>query len=120
MTAQGFRYIGCAPEERTVVPADGPFRTLPVLYASDAMTNELCLSYCQSRGYAYAGTEYRRECWCGSSYAATRQPGTTKASLAGCSMSCMGNTSQKCGGGGWLSLYAACAPGQPCTNAVFT
>ncbi|RKU49105.1 hypothetical protein DL546_006595 [Coniochaeta pulveracea] len=120
MTSRGFAFVGCAPEERTVQPPDNASRTLPVLYATDSMTNELCMSYCRSNGYSYAGTEYRRECWCGNSYAATRQPGTTRASLAGCASTCMGNTTQICGGSSWLSLYRACAVGAPCTNAQFT
>ncbi|KAH8893886.1 WSC-domain-containing protein [Thozetella sp. PMI_491] len=120
LTSIGFRFIGCAPEQKTVNPPDGTFRTLPQLYASDLMTNQICANYCQANGYAYAGTEFRRECWCGNSYAATRQPGTTLASLSGCSSTCMGDTTQKCGGTDWLSLYAACPAGGPCVNAQFT
>lgn len=116
----GFAFVGCSPEERTVSPPDGPFRTLPTLFASDTMTGELCMAWCADRGFAFAGMEYRRECWCGNTYAATRQPKTTVASLSGCSMTCAGNGSQKCGGAGWLSLYKKCAVGGPCVNAVFT
>ena len=78
------------------------------------------MDFCTSKGYAFAGTEYRRECWCGNSVAPGRQPGTTVASLAGCSFKCGGDTTQYCGGDSWLSLYKKCAVGGPCVNAVFT
>ncbi|KAK3319130.1 carbohydrate-binding WSC domain protein [Apodospora peruviana] len=120
MTANGFRFIGCAPEERRAT--DGPGRVLPsALYAEDTMTNEKCMAFCATHGYAYAGTEYRRECWCGNGpIAPGRVPGTTLASLAGCNFSCMGNTAQICGGDSWLSLYQKCPTGGPCVNNVFT
>lgn len=120
MTSQGFSFIGCAPEERN--DATGlKGRTLSgTLYADDTLTEEKCMAFCASKGYKYAGTEYARECWCGNSYPPSRQPGTTKASLAGCSMRCKGNTAQYCGGGDWLSLYQACPAGGSCVNAQFT
>merc|ERR1712144_115813 len=91
-----------------------------VVHADDTLTNNKCMTFCAGRGYKYAGTEYARECWCGNSYAPSRQPKTTKVSLAGCSTKCKGNTAQYCGGGDWLSLYQACPAGGPCVNAVFT
>jgi len=123
LTSQGLAFIGCAPEERHVVPSDGGFRTLAAAsFASDTMTNEACGSFCRALGYAFSGTEYRRECWCDNSYAPTRAPGTTLASLAGCNanFACSGDASQICGGDSWLSLYAVCQTGQACVNAVFT
>ncbi|KAK3324564.1 WSC domain-containing protein [Cercophora scortea] len=119
MTSQGFAFIGCAPEERRVT--DAPGRTLSgALYASDTLTSEICMAFCAGRGYLYAGTEWRRECWCGNSYAPTRQPATTLASLANCNYPCAGNAAQYCGGDAWLSLYKKCDAGGPCVNAVFT
>ncbi|KAK4663481.1 hypothetical protein QC763_608750 [Podospora pseudopauciseta] len=119
MTSLGWRYIGCAPEERWTT--DGPFRTLSgALLGSDTMTNEACMAFCGANGWAYAGTEWRRECWCGNSYAPTRQPLTTLVSLAKCDYRCSGDSGQFCGGDAWLSLYAKCPTGGPCENAVFT
>ncbi|KAM7210406.1 WSC domain containing protein [Rhypophila decipiens] len=121
MTAQGFRFLGCAPEERRVTPADFPGRTLSgALYAEDAMTNEKCMAFCGSNGWAYAGTEWSRECWCGNSFASTRTPPTTLASLANCNYACSGAAGQKCGGDAWLSLYQKCPVGGPCVNVAFT
>ncbi|KAK0701971.1 WSC domain-containing protein [Lasiosphaeria miniovina] len=121
MTGLGFRFLGCSPEERRVVPPDQPVRTLPsASLAGDDMTNEKCMAFCAGLGYAYAGSEYRRECWCGNSYLPTRQPATTLASLANCNFRCAGNAAQYCGGDSWLSLYQKCPVGGPCVNAVFT
>lgn len=119
MTAEGYAFVGCAPEEGPA--GDGLGRTLDgTLYADDLLTNELCVQHCSSLGYQFAGSEYRRECWCGNSYPPTRQPGTTLESLAGCSLTCGGDPSQYCGGAGWLSLYEACKEGSPCVNAEFS
>ncbi|KAH7310117.1 carbohydrate-binding WSC domain protein [Rhexocercosporidium sp. MPI-PUGE-AT-0058] len=120
MTSNGFSFVGCAPEERND-PSGAKGRTLPgVLYADDTLTNDKCTTFCAGKGYKYAGTEYARECWCANSYPPSRQPKTTKASLAGCSTKCKGNAAQYCGGGDWLSLYQACPAGGPCVNANFT
>lgn len=98
-----------------------PGRTLSgALYAEDAMTNEKCMAYCGSNGWAYAGTEWSRECWCGNSYMPSREPATTLASLANCNYACSGAPTEKCGGDAWLSLYEKCPVGGPCVNAVFT
>jgi hypothetical protein len=121
MTSQGFRFLGCSPEERRVNPPDWPGRTLPSsLYAADTLTNEICMAYCSGLGYKYAGTEWSRECWCANAYAPTRQPPITLASLALCNFKCKGNSTQFCGGDAYLSLYEKCPAGGPCVNFVFT
>ena len=117
--SKGFAFVGCSPEARRA--DDGLGRTLTgASLAQDGMTNEVCLDFCRAKGYAYAGTEYRRECYCGNSVAPTRQPKTTLVSLKDCSLTCLGNTAQYCGGQSWLSLYRLCPAGGPCENAVFT
>ncbi|EJT76015.1 hypothetical protein GGTG_05940 [Gaeumannomyces tritici R3-111a-1] len=120
MTAQGYAFQGCAPEERTA--NDEPGRTLGgPRFSADDMTNEKCFEFCAARGYKLAGTEYRRECYCGNAlFRPTRQPATTVASLAGCSYPCAGNAAQFCGGSAWLSLYRKCEAGETCVNAQFT
>lgn len=52
MRAHGYRFAGCAPEERRVEPFDFFGRTLAdaSLHADD-MTNEKCVAYCQGAGY---------------------------------------------------------------------
>ncbi|PNH49132.1 hypothetical protein VD0003_g8014 [Verticillium dahliae] len=117
VTALGWRFVGCAPEEGPA--GDGLGRTLGgALQADDGLTNEVCVAFCRGRGFRFAGSEYRRECWCGNTLAETRVPGTTVASLAGCRLSCAGDGAQICGGRGWMSLYEACVEGA-CVNAEF-
>jgi kremen protein len=119
MTSKGFAFQGCSPEARRA--NDGQDRTLTgASLKQDGMTNEICLNFCKARGYAYAGTEYRRECYCGNTVAATRVPKTTVASLKDCDSTCMGAVSEYCGGSSWLSLYKACPVGGPCVNVNFT
>jgi len=118
-TASGFAFVGCAPEARRA--GDGGGRTLTgASLVQDGMTNEICLNYCRAAGYAYAGTEYRRECYCGNTVVATRQPKTTLASLKDCGLTCHGSAVEYCGGQSWMSLYQRCPVGGPCVNAVFT
>jgi kremen protein len=120
MTPLGFRFLGCAPEERRTVPFDFPGRTLPSLtQSSGTMTNAACMSFCSTAGYKHAGTEWSRECWCANGYAATRQPATTVASLANCNFVCSGAAGEFCGGDAWLSMYEKCEVGGPCENVVF-
>jgi hypothetical protein len=119
LTALGWRFLGCSPEERWTT--DGAFRTLPdVVHSSDTMTNQWCVAWCEGQGFKYAGTEWNRECWCGNAYASTRAPGTTIASLATCDYPCTGDSTQICGGDAWLSLYEKCEEEEPCENQVFT
>ncbi|KAH8898219.1 hypothetical protein GQ53DRAFT_881242 [Thozetella sp. PMI_491] len=67
---------------------------------ADTMTLELCASTCSK--FAYFGTEYGRECYCGNSVA------STSAKLldpSECNMSCKGNKAQSCGSGRRLQVY---------------
>jgi hypothetical protein len=84
--------------------ADVPGRALTgASYASDSMTVTSCLNFCQAAGFQYAGVEYSRECYCGSSL--VNGASLTAPSNVFCSMSCAGASSQPCGGSGALNLY---------------
>lgn len=69
-------------------------------YAGDAVTLESCATFCS--GYAYFGTEYGRECYCGNSFAA----GSVATAAGECSMKCAGDANEFCGAGSRLSVYA--------------
>ena len=46
--------------------SDSSSRTLTgTSTTSTSLTYAFCQSYCQTRGYSYAGVEYGQECWCG-------------------------------------------------------
>ncbi|KAF2864815.1 glyoxal oxidase N-terminus-domain-containing protein [Massariosphaeria phaeospora] len=64
------------------------------------MSAQKCITYCNTRGYKFAGTEYSNECFCGNTIQA---PGAEVDS--GCSMECSGAPGEACGGPGRLSVY---------------
>jgi len=76
-------------------------------FASDDMTLEACAQFCAA--YTYFGVEYSRECYCGNSF----NPGSTLVAPGECSMTCMGASSQYCGAGNRLSVYAKEGTPQP-------
>ena len=85
----GLPYVGCA--------ADAAARTLNGAQTSARdMTVEKCLSFCGTN-YPLAGTEYGTECYCGG-------PAVT-VGASGCTTSCPGNATEKCGGTWRLSVY---------------
>lgn len=56
LTAQGYRFLGCSPEERWTT--DGAFRTLSgAMQSTDTNTNAGCVAFCAAAGFSYAGTE---------------------------------------------------------------
>ncbi|KAF1969272.1 heme peroxidase [Bimuria novae-zelandiae CBS 107.79] len=75
-------------------------RVLIDLWTSGSdMTVQKCANFCAR--YAYFGTEYSAECYCGD----VLKSSTTKVEEAQCGMSCAGNMSQVCGSGDRLSVY---------------
>lgn len=70
-------------------------------YFDAAMTEESCISYCSSNGFAYAGVEYSQECYCGNTISAS---GKT-ADAGDCNMGCAGNANELCGAGNRLNIF---------------
>lgn len=92
-----FAYQGCYHDSQTA-------RLLPVpLAVPDPRfyTLEVCAETCKAAGYAYAGTEYRDECWCGSSLPSS----AVKGPDSDCGMACLYNYHELCGGPDRLSIY---------------
>jgi hypothetical protein len=82
--------------------SDVPGRTINRAAASDPeMTNEMCGDFCFDRGYAYAGTEYYYECYCGNTLAKAAK----EVPESDCNTPCWGDETQPCGGGDRLTLY---------------
>ncbi|KAF2085078.1 WSC-domain-containing protein [Saccharata proteae CBS 121410] len=95
----GYKYIGCGTD-----PIMDSGRTLTGSSKTDVkMTPKTCVSFCKSQGYAYAGTEYGTECYCGNTLPSGRAPKT--GMLGNCNMPCGGNPNVMCGGSQALSLY---------------
>ncbi|KAK4119092.1 WSC-domain-containing protein [Parathielavia appendiculata] len=104
----GISYAGCFHE--------APGRALPFRGTSAPdMTAAKCAEHCT--GYAYFGTEYGSECYCGN------EVPTVAAPESQCSMTCSGESSQLCGAGGRLNVYGpvpvASTPVEPVGNYVY-
>jgi hypothetical protein len=85
--------------------ADSSNRDLPHLaYQNGSNTTEACIAACKAAGYAYAGTQYSTQCFCGNSYGG--QGVSTQ-----CTMSCSGDASEICGGPWSNTVYATGAGG---------
>ncbi|TVY83567.1 WSC domain-containing protein [Lachnellula suecica] len=92
----GWTYKGCYTEASSG-------RTLSSGGYDDdnAMTEESCIAYCNTNNFAYAGTEYSTQCYCGNDLAS----GSTTAANTDCDMACSGNSTEPCGGPNRLSLF---------------
>ncbi|PSN72640.1 WSC-domain-containing protein [Corynespora cassiicola Philippines] len=94
----GWSYKGCysdATGSRTLRAANT---------ASDSNSAASCIAFCSTRGYAFAGTEYGVECFCGNSIQTPGAPADD-----GCSMACAGEAGEACGGPNRLSIYERAA-----------
>ncbi|CAG8956098.1 hypothetical protein HYFRA_00011882 [Hymenoscyphus fraxineus] len=97
-------YHGCY-NETTGINGTAGLRALSggTTDASDRMSVPVCLDLCEGGNFAFAGLEYRRECYCSNYLSAL----STKVDDKTCSLSCQGNDTQICGGSLALSVYQA-------------
>lgn len=105
-TVRGFASVGCFSDSGLYAG-----HNMPRLFVNNSMTPDLCISSAQARlsatpatTFLYAGVEYGREC-----YAGTAAPSPEPTSLVGvraCSMSCLGDGAEACGGPMQYNLYA--------------
>ncbi|ETN45954.1 uncharacterized protein HMPREF1541_00136 [Cyphellophora europaea CBS 101466] len=86
-------------------------------YTDDGMTEESCVNFCNTVGYAFAGVEYSRECYCSNFIGASGQT----ANAGDCNMPCGGNSTEACGGPNRLNVFhndaITAKPTGPATNA---
>jgi curli biogenesis system outer membrane secretion channel CsgG len=86
----GHQYIGCYKDQGDPNGVAGR-DLLGLITSSSSMTTELCVSFCKTNGFSYAGTQYGSYCFCGNTYG---KSGTAN----NCNMVCTGNQNQICGG----------------------
>ena len=70
-------------------------------YWGSPVSSSGCVSYCASKGYSLAGTEFGSQCFCGNSM--------TKSAVVDasqCKMACAGAAGEMCGGAGTMSLFS--------------
>ncbi|KAK4455790.1 WSC domain-containing protein [Podospora aff. communis PSN243] len=99
VTIEDYDHIGCWTDDSRL----GRALTYDMKIDGSTFTTEKCLAACKNEGYAFAGTEFGGECWCGSVIAND----TRAAPDSECNMPCNGDRTQTCGGPGRLSLYVA-------------
>ncbi|CAO1626462.1 unnamed protein product [Jaminaea pallidilutea] len=92
----GFSNRGCY--------VDSGDRTLSsISYSNSTNSPQQCASFCRSKGFRFAGTEYSSECFCGDTL---QGAGASAGSgQSGCTMPCSGDASQNCGGPNRLNVY---------------
>ncbi|KAF8261995.1 WSC domain-containing protein [Lactarius quietus] len=83
---------------------------------STSMTADSCVAFCHHYYYAYAGLENGTNCYCGN----VLTPGVAPASNANCGTKCVGDSTETCGGNGFLNLYGNGGPLQPQPTPVHT
>jgi hypothetical protein len=83
-------YLGCFVDEGPRALPDNPV-------AADDMTAQKCQTNCA--GYRYFGVEFARECWCG------RNLPNVTAPPSECSMPCLGDDAQFCGGPNRINVW---------------
>lgn len=88
-----YKYTGCFVDSGSDRLLSGA-----AVKGDSGMTTAVCAGICV--GSTFFGTEYSKECFCGS-------PGDdpTDASLASCTMACAGDSSETCGGRDAISVY---------------
>lgn len=95
----GAGYLGCFRDQGD--PAGTRGRDLNgYMTGSEAMSPALCVQTCAARGFAFAGVQYGRYCFCGNSYGRSGR-------ATNCDMRCAGSAGQICGGGWANSVYRA-------------
>lgn len=85
---------------------DGPGpRIMPTFQAPDNnnMTRQSCAKLCNDAGYTISGTEYFMQCFCSN---AIYNGGKPSADESGCQTPCSGNSTQMCGGAGYLNIWS--------------
>ena len=91
-------YEGCYEDKPDVQQ-----RALPYVQDQDsAQTVDKCLTQCGERGFAYAGLEYKFECYC-----SKQPPVYPKVDEGRCNIPCAGKSDddRQCGGSAVLSVY---------------
>ena len=90
--AQAANLLGCFRDQGGAVSAGTSGRDLNGFFMdSPNMTTTTCINECRRRGFAYAGTQYGHQCFCGDSYG---RSGTAD----NCNMACSGSPAEICGG----------------------
>ncbi|KAL7410783.1 glycosyl hydrolase family 71-domain-containing protein [Mrakia frigida] len=97
-TPSGWSLVGCVTE------GTAGARVLPSYSAQglSSLTVESCLATCASMAYTYGGLEFGEECYCSDTL---DNGGGLTSTSTNCNKPCTGDSSETCGGTGYMSLY---------------
>lgn len=90
----GWSALGCTSDSTSARVLTGSYLD------TTSLTPQSCMARCQSAGFAYAGLQYGRQCYCGNAI------DNAKLGASGCSMACAGDKSSMCGGNYRMNLFA--------------
>nr|XP_018898564.1 PREDICTED: uncharacterized protein LOC109031490 isoform X1 [Bemisia tabaci] len=97
---RGF-HLGCFKENSDAI--SDAMRIFPEYRQDlDNLTPKLCTDVCSRNGFAYAGVQFGKECYCSSMPVDMTKQTDEKT----CNMPCAGDASQRCGGTLRLNVYA--------------
>ncbi|KAH9023788.1 WSC domain-containing protein [Lactarius pseudohatsudake] len=85
------KFLGCLKND---------FLGSPTVKDPAGMTLYSCAFFCFRRDYIYAGVENGEDCYCMKGY-----PSDEFVSSDKCNVKCTGDSSENCGGSGYLGLY---------------
>ncbi|KAK5048350.1 hypothetical protein LTR84_006020 [Exophiala bonariae] len=100
-------YLGCYTD-----PSAGQRVLARYSVASAAgMSQGFCVGVCRDKGWAFAGVEYGRECYCGDklNLVADGGKGELAKSEAECDMVCSGERAELCGGASRIGVWGVAA-----------
>lgn len=98
---QKWEYLGCGTDNVSDRAMNGS-RTY-----NDYMTVEICVDYCNNRGFAYAAPENGNECFCNNNLNPKYAP--KDGIMGSCSKPCVGNANEICGNANAMSIYHKCS-----------
>lgn len=98
-TVANWDYQGCANDLGSAQPTARALNGT-YLYDTAGMTVQKCLAFCANANYPLAGVEYRSQCYCGLEL----KPGYSLGQT-GCTLSCVGDSSARCGGSSRMDVY---------------
>ena len=105
----GYRYVGCYTDPS----ASARLLTKFSFSSAAAMSQGTCVAACADRGFAFAGVEFGRECYCGDALnlaASGGGDGAAKGEKAAsedeCDMLCSGDRAQFCGGKSRVGVWS--------------
>ncbi|EXJ91928.1 hypothetical protein A1O3_00478 [Capronia epimyces CBS 606.96] len=105
-TQAQYTYVGCYTEGSSgrSLGSSGSSSSSYSTTNANNMTVELCVQTCNAKGYSWAGVEYSKECYCNNA-GVVNGGAAAPGGDADCSMICVGNLAEYCGGSSRISVY---------------